>query len=248
MKMPNWCNNVAIISHTDKTQIDKIEEILSEDGEKLFNTLCPQPADIGEGWYTWNVQNWGTKWEMNLGHFTRQGDNTIEISFDTAWSPPVAFYEYIEREHDYVVEAYYEESGMAFCGQYIDGDDDYYEYGGMTAQQLEDDLPSAINYHFGVVDRKRDDEEQEYQEYIDSLEKTDWYPASIKPVRDGRYEVKSKSWGWPYITEWEDGKWITENTIDEWRGITQDQSMLIALKGLDEILDKFIDEENSNNG
>jgi Ferredoxin-like domain in Api92-like protein len=71
-----------------------------------FQNVIPVSADIldeyhstcdSEGmkndnnWYTWNVNNWGCKWDANEDSGTFEANNgiaTLWIAFDTPWSPP----------------------------------------------------------------------------------------------------------------------------------------------------------------
>lgn len=251
--MPNWCSNVVTISHEDKEKIDILEKEFSKDNEncKPFTLLRPMPDEYKEGdsWYMWNVTNWGTKWEPSVGDVTRVDDNTLTVIMDTAWSPPVTLYEYMESDLDYTIEAYYEECGMAFCGQFTDGFDECYEYGGMSADELEDNLPPEINEHFGLADRKRDDEEYEngieddFEDDLENLvEVTDWYPKNIKPVRDGLYEITTESWPFVQKALWNGKQWFTLDVdtfeytikakIDQWRGVTENQHIAWQLDEL----------------
>lgn len=151
--MPNWCDNTLTITHPDKVKIDAIEAgLIRKENNELFQTILPRPASEEESWYEWNVNNWGTKWEASIHDWERQDDNTIWVSFDSAWSPPTALYEYMER-NGYTVDAMYWESGMGFCGRYVDGYDDYYEYDISDKESLEQlpeellDFTDLLNLH-----------------------------------------------------------------------------------------------------
>ena len=41
-------------------------------------------------WYHWNIQNWGTKWDITADsvEIELEDSEMLEVSFDTAWSPP----------------------------------------------------------------------------------------------------------------------------------------------------------------
>lgn len=121
--MPNWCNNYLSISHDDPQMVTKACDALR--AGKLFETFVPFPTDIG--WdYGWCVERWGTKWDAT--HIDAWQDATnATLMFDTAWGPPTAFYEAIEKL-GFEVDATYHESGMAFAGHYYDGDDYQYQY------------------------------------------------------------------------------------------------------------------------
>ena len=67
--MPNWCQNIANITHEDLEKLDAIVEELKKDDPELFNSLVPNPA--GEWQYDWCVANWGTKWDASDRKSTR---------------------------------------------------------------------------------------------------------------------------------------------------------------------------------
>ena len=112
--MPNWTNNEVTI----KGDIAKIAEGLAE-GKELFSLVHPKPDDIDD-WYSWNVNNWGTKWDTNA-EIVEVTEDSISLSFDTAWAPPIAFYDRL-RELGFEVNATFLETGMMFVGEYVDGE------------------------------------------------------------------------------------------------------------------------------
>lgn len=157
--MPNWCNNSTTISG-NKEQIDKFEAFLNEkSGKEWFDFFLPCPKELtdvdspnktdnvneliekyGHGdWYSWSVENWGTKWNTDAQDWSRDGDS-ISFWFDSAWAPPTALYDKITAE-GYDVEAYYLEEGMGFVGKYSEGADEYYEY---TDSESLNDIPDEI--------------------------------------------------------------------------------------------------------
>jgi hypothetical protein len=147
--MPNWCDNTVRLTFQDKEALDVLEKELSnKEGDGVFQLLRPNPA--GEWQYDWSVENWGTKWDMSLIDFNREDDNTIWISFETAWSPPIALYEFLYEE-GWNVEAYYHEPGMAFCGSWIEGHEEFYEYDISDLESLEA-IPSDIEEFAGLID------------------------------------------------------------------------------------------------
>ena len=129
--MPNWCYNRAKFTHTDPKKLDKLEKALekakkAEGGEHFFNALRKRPKEEQDSWYSWNIENWGCKWDAFPTDYERD-ENSITAYFDTPWGPPIALYEYLDSQ-DWGIEAYYHEPGMCFCGSFIDGIDDVYEY------------------------------------------------------------------------------------------------------------------------
>jgi len=161
--MPNYCNNHLYMT-ADKDTIDKLEAAY-KDGT-LLETLRPQPTYEGYApsgqpcnnqgmpdWWNWRVANWGTKWDVGgeNTHIERTSDTEIYMSFDSAWSPPVAA---LQSRDDISYRLYYCEFGMAFCGiaQGEDGfhDDDTYEIG---------QEPEELTERFNIAEMMEEDEE-----------------------------------------------------------------------------------------
>jgi len=136
--MPNWCSNSITISgatETIKTLWDDAQANWKNNDYGLLDAMVPMPTalkgttspapDDGSqpavdgytNWYDWCVDNWGTKWDVSDEglEYVDNGDGTSAITgyMDTAWAPPI--------------EATYHEPGMDFLGEYIDGDDNFYE-------------------------------------------------------------------------------------------------------------------------
>jgi hypothetical protein len=185
--MPNWTNNIIEINHDNPEMIERAFNALSEG--KFFNEFLPCPQDLldtmsgfhGKGtpeqekleqqqkeniakhgfsdWYSWNIANWGTKWEACEPFISGHDSNFLSASYDTAWSPPTRFYEHLQ-ELGFVVRAYYFEPGMGFCGIWDDGDDQYYEIEG-DSEWVMNNIPHEIDYEFGISEGMAEWEEQE---------------------------------------------------------------------------------------
>ena len=146
--MPNWCSNSLTLKHDDPAMIDKA--VAGFTGGKLLETFVPYE---GEWDYDWCVDNWGTKWDVSGDNgYTRPNPNTLKISFDSAWAPPLEAYRAME-ELGFEVKAMYYEPGMCFCGIYEDGSDDYYEYDEMTAGEVADTIPTELDEEFCISDQ-----------------------------------------------------------------------------------------------
>jgi hypothetical protein len=79
-----------------------------------------------KNWYDWRVAEWGTKWDVgrkkgNRSLSVKSGAKKVKISFSSAWSPPIGFYEKIHDQLGYEVEAYFCEPGVGFCGSWRNG-------------------------------------------------------------------------------------------------------------------------------
>ena len=162
--MPNWCYNTIEIEGPE-TEIDKFEKHLNDtDGKEWFSYFIPMPQELKEdGWYAFNVENYGVKWNCDALDWHRIDDRTIGFTFDSPWAPPIVLYENIESmelesESGYIdyfkVKAEYLEEGVSFMGRFIDGEDEYYEYSDLESL---DDIPEELVEHWGVRDRMLDD-------------------------------------------------------------------------------------------
>lgn len=155
--MPNWCDNTLTIRGSKET-IDGIEKVVVEDGE---NKLLQHLAPIGEWDYDKAVSQWGTKWDVSVMTHERVDDQTIEMCFDSAWSPPLKAYEtWLDTQTDESasITAHYFEPGMGFAGYYENGIDEYYEWS--TKEEL-NEVPEFLRDHFGIDEWFDDLEEEE---------------------------------------------------------------------------------------
>jgi hypothetical protein len=107
--MPNWCHDELTVSG-DPVLVAAFVEKVGTLGQPLtFAAHVPQPAGLGEGWYEWSLDHWGTKWDAKTdGALMALGtevaidaldrdeaprgwvpvDGGMQIKFETAWSPP----------------------------------------------------------------------------------------------------------------------------------------------------------------
>jgi hypothetical protein len=117
-------------------------------------------------WYEHNINEWGTKWDVGAdGQPAIDNDtNTLVLNFDSAWAPPIQAYEKLFYM-GFKILAYYYEPGMAFAGIFEDGQDEYYEYGGMNSDEIAEELPSELDECFCISEQVAEYESE--QENID---------------------------------------------------------------------------------
>ena len=121
--MPNWCSNQATI-HGTKEQILELAGAY-ERGAVIQNYL-PVPEDV-EDKTEYRRNHWGTKLDFGKTEYTpdeecdwqvdEMGYGLVHLRFETAWSPPIGWYEAL-NVLDMTVEAYYYEPLMQFYGQW----------------------------------------------------------------------------------------------------------------------------------
>jgi len=193
--MPNWCGNNAEFNNDDVAEVAKLEAHLKYLDEKdktdnieagLFGYFVPRPPefDEGESWYTWNIENWGTKWEASIYSWEKLNDNSIRINFDTAWAPPTAFYEFLARETEWYVTATYYEPGMAFVGSNIAGDDEYYQIENIDSL---DDIPEDLLEEYNIREQM-----EEWEEENEDFDEEEGLEELIKEFEALKLEDKSK--------------------------------------------------------
>jgi len=197
--MPNWCNNVAIFTHSDPAMIQKIADVVNQQSDTgILQTFIPCPAELLDttagsfsddaqqtalklqeeqnlskygyrNWYDWQVANWGTKWDFCDVGIVNQEPNSIELSFQTAWSPPTeAYNKLLDLEFD--ISAYYYEPGMGFCGEWHNGCDESVELEGQTSNSVRSVISPELDNWFAIADSMAEWEaEQEEEEDL-----TEW--------------------------------------------------------------------------
>jgi len=176
--MPNWCNNTVEIYHQDPEVLERVRKAFN-DG-RLLDEFIPVPKElhivagrVGDDsdpkqieleaqekanlekhgyktWYDFCVGEWGTKWDVGGdGAEAQDIPGGLMLSFDSAWSPPCDAYAKLV-DMGFSIRAMYYEPGMAFAGIWEDGDDDFYEYGGLNSEQIADTLPEELDEAFGI--------------------------------------------------------------------------------------------------
>jgi hypothetical protein len=190
--MPNYCSNYLTLTHEDPAMIVRAKDAL-ERGEFLAEFIpVPEELQIVAGsvgnpveqakleadtnrniekygygnWYDFCTNEWGTKWDV--GGDGQEVDITedgtmLTTYFDSAWAPPTNAYEKLQ-DMGFGVEAMYYEPGMAFAGKWDHGSDDYYEFGSMSADQAESEIPSDVDFAFGITESIREYEAENQED------------------------------------------------------------------------------------
>lgn len=119
-------------------------------------------------WYDFAIGEWGCKWDISNGgndcKIKKVDDGySVIIVFDTAWSPPINFYDkLVELEFD--VEAMYYESGVGFCGHYFDGSEENYDLSSLTSDEVKEQIPEELDVTFGISEQMAEYEAEQEEE------------------------------------------------------------------------------------
>ena len=181
--MPNWCNNTITLTGP-KEKITAIYNKAKEDNallqqlypmpEALEGTTSPAPkegkvqplVDGHDNWYDWRVDNWSTKWDVDMDGLELSDDGTtITGWFDSAWAPPIGAYEhFLTNNEDCSISSLYYEGGMDFAGKWEDFADMTVTPGDFTADEMEDPASGLIydiNEQFNFSEFVREYEEEQ---------------------------------------------------------------------------------------
>ena len=191
--MPNWCNNTVEIYHEDPAMLERVRTAFKEgrlldefipvpdalrivagsvgddndpEQKKLVEQTEANLEKYGYGnWYDFCVNEWGTKWDIGGDDLGPAQDipGGLILTFDSAWAPPTGAYEKL-TEQGFSIRAMYYEPGMAFAGVWEDGNDDYYEYGDMSSEQIAEELPVELDEAFGISESAAEWEEENKEE------------------------------------------------------------------------------------
>ena len=195
--MPNWCSNTLTIGHSDPAMIKRVEDAVTK-GE-LLNEFVPVPEDLKitagtmtedekvqaaknrekygyENWYDYCVNEWGTKWDVDA-EVLMATDTAIDLQFESAWSPPIGWYEKMV-DLGFTIDAYYYEPGVGYCGHWYDGCDELYEIGA-TSDETRDTVPQDIDEMFGISESQYEYE----QENRDELQA--WIEDAVEAKKEG---------------------------------------------------------------
>ena len=187
--MPNWCNNSVEIYHNDPAMIERVRTAFNKGA--LLQEFIPVPEDLHivagsvpveqeaahkakeqanrdthgyANWYDFCVNEWGTKWDIGAdGNPAQDFPGGLMLGFDSAWAPPVGAYEKLTAQ-GFRIRAMYYEPGMGFAGVWDNGDDDYYEYGGLDSKGIAETLPVELDEAFGISESVADWEAENAEE------------------------------------------------------------------------------------
>lgn len=209
--MPNWCSNTLVLQHDSISMIERARtafergELLQEFipvPQELSDTVAGSSNDPVEQelieakqaanrkkyghatWYDFCVSEWGTKWDIGANGGAQVDDQgrMLTLSFESAWSPPVAAYEKLE-EQGFRITAMYYEPGMGYCGMYDEHGDEYYDLSDMNSEEVADLIPLELDSEFGIsetmAEYERENEDEVTSWYKDGVEATGLEPHKV---------------------------------------------------------------------
>ena len=149
--MPNHCYQQVNVQGPSYLIDELYASLIAEADPKFCQLILPMPFEVNAwkkvkvsssigplyqtdvpAWYDWRVNNWGTKWDVcdvqitNPIEHNEDGTSTFGFNCWTAWSPPVPVWKkLVELGID--VHADYQDEGMMFEGEFVNGEDRCWE-------------------------------------------------------------------------------------------------------------------------
>ena len=112
---PDWKN-----TPNSKGELPKLRRELNKDGSVFYETYDFPDGKNDDRWYHWCIDNWGTKWEPDIASVDGDQDSEmLEITFNTAWSPPQGVVEAMRTKYPKLTfQCFYDEPGCEIAGYY----------------------------------------------------------------------------------------------------------------------------------
>ena len=109
---PDWANIPLMSKDVQGIVYDR-----GKVGELPVNGEFPSTGRQDDRWYDWRIHNWDTKWDCYDVEVTDDDPEQLEVTFNTAWSPPEAICSAIREQYpDVSVSWFYDEPGEEIAG------------------------------------------------------------------------------------------------------------------------------------
>lgn len=121
-KGKKWMNEDAVSANRE----GEISKLLGEEPTGLIpcENNTPEKCDAlikeygADNWYDWNIAAYGTKWDLQAMQDFDMGDTEFFICFNTAWVPPMRFFERLQKRFpDIDISLVFEIEGDDICGK-----------------------------------------------------------------------------------------------------------------------------------
>ena len=103
----------------EKGELPELEQMKNPDGSVLWETYNFPDGKNDDRWYHWCIDNWGTKWDCSDLSIDYDDDEQLELTFNTAWSPPEGIVARLKEKYPNLeFTCFYDEPGMEAAGYY----------------------------------------------------------------------------------------------------------------------------------
>ena len=105
-------------THQTRRRVAKVREQITKWGG-IWETYNFPDGRNDDRWYSWCIENWGHQVGRYVTGIEVQDYDTLEISFNTAWSPPEGVVEKLrEKFPELTFQCFYDEPGCEIAGYY----------------------------------------------------------------------------------------------------------------------------------
>ena len=109
---PDWTNLPLMSGDVQGLVYDR-----GKVGELPVNGRFQSTDRSDDRWYDWRLANWDTKWDAYDLTVEDEDPDQLEVTFNTAWSPPDAICHKIREDYpDLSVSWFYDEPGCEIAG------------------------------------------------------------------------------------------------------------------------------------
>ncbi len=154
--MPNWCQNILKVNHSDKIKLEWLENIISN--ETLCQTIIPVNKKLECPLEYHDI--WGCKWDINFDSVDKDVDGYLIFHFETPWSPPKPVINKL-FEMGFSGYFYYYEPGCNFTGILSVDNDIYINNIPSTNEQIQNLVPKILIDLFNIEEFINSDYEDE---------------------------------------------------------------------------------------
>lgn len=116
--MPNYCDNSVNIQFNNSKIYYELKEKYLKDDTIFFEHILPKTDDNMSN-REWNLEKWGTKWDIDGEIHFDDKYQVVNGLFNTAWSPPINIYKFLYNEWKCDINALYYELGQYYCGVFV---------------------------------------------------------------------------------------------------------------------------------
>ena len=115
---PDWANTPLLTSDNHYgTKYGNDGELPQKIDDGFSRYVFQSTGITDQRWYDWRVQNWDTKWDAYDVSVDDDDPDQLEVSFNTARSPPEAICNQIREDYpDVSVSWFYDEPGCEIAG------------------------------------------------------------------------------------------------------------------------------------
>lgn len=176
-----------------KTKPEDKDDPNATSEERLAKAMSFSTSD----WYSWNVRNWGTKWDANDDELHTELDDlkeqdSLNYSFSTAWGIPEQIFTAMVRQHPELDFDFESEEEQGWGAKYTSSDNDDEDDNGELTKSLilveEWDIPDC---HEDYASRGRDCWACESGDPDDLYEDCPDYAKEYKVIVQQVYLVKA---------------------------------------------------------